>query len=216
LRKEYLIPLRKKTKFLKEIIMRRKLSKMFFAVSMIVICSCGGGGGGALAPADGTTPASLTEVETNLLALINQERTGAGLPALVRDTAGLDRIELWFVNDMMTNQSLSHTDSNGRTANQRAQYYSGDTSVNCSEIIQWWGGTPSGQTHYDGYKASEDHHNAYMEAGIFNLGPTSHCGIAALAGNGPLGTAYQTTPGSYSAVMLCNKALTLAIDPFSE
>jgi len=195
--------------------MKTKYLKIFFAALFLIFSSCGGGGGGTT-PANGTTPVALTQVENDLLALINQERTGASLPALVRDTAGLDRIELWFVNDMMTNQSLSHTDSNGRSANQRAQYYSGDTSVNCSEIIQWWGGTPSGQVHYDGYKASTEHHNAYMEVGIYNLGPTTHCGVAALAGNGPAGTQYQNSAGSYTAVLLCNKAVTLVIDPFSE
>jgi uncharacterized protein YkwD len=187
----------------------------FFLV--ISLSSCGGGtGGGAGDATGGTAPQALTQVEDDLLSLINAERTAAGLPALVR-ADGLDGIELWFVNDMATNRSLSHTDSDGRTANQRAVYYGGDPDVRCSEIIQWWGGPPSGQVHYAGYVASEQHHNAFMEVGIFNLGPTTHCGVAALEGTGPAGTQYEGTAGSYTAVLLCDMELTpLAIDPFSE
>lgn len=192
--------------------MNRKFLKVIFVAGLLLLTSCGGGTGGT--SPDGQ-PTFLTQVENDLLALINAERTASGLPALVRDP-GLDKIESWFVNDMAANHYLSHTDTNGRTANQRAQYYSGDNSVNCSEIIQWWGGTPSGQVHYDGYKASAQHHSAYMEEGIFNLGPTSNCGVSALSGTGPAGTSFEGQSGSYTAVLLCNKALTLVIDPFLE
>ena len=179
--------------------------------------SCGGStgtttGGGTT----GTTPIGLTSVEDALLALFNAERATAGLPALVRDP-NLDRIELWFVNNMATNMYLGHTDTNGRDANGRVDYYTGDTTLNCSEIAQWWGGDPSAQVHYDGYFASTDHHNAYMEVGIFNLGPTSICSIAVLAGTGPIGSAFAGNSGSYSAMVMCNLAPTaLLVDPFSE
>ena len=194
--------------------MRRLLCLIF----IISVSACGGsggsggGGGGTL----GTTPSALTTVENDLLALINAERVAAGLPELTRD-AGLDQIELWFVNDMATNNYLSHTDTNGRSANERAQYYGGDLNVNCSEIIQWWGGNPSGQVHYNGYLNSPAHHSAYMEEGIYNLGPTNLCGIAALSGNGPTGTQFEGQSGSYTAVLFCDRRLDpLAIDPFSE
>ena len=181
------------------------------------LVACGGSTGTTTSGGTtGTAPTGLTSVEDALLALFNAERTAAGLPALVRD-ATLDRIELWFVNDMATNMYLSHTDTNGRSANDRVDYYTGSTNLNCSEIIQWWGGTASAQVHYDGYFASTEHHNAYMEVGIYNLGPTTICGIAMLDGTGPVGSAFAGNSGSYSAMVMCNLApTTLLIDPFSE
>lgn len=184
-------------------------------IGTLILSACGGSSSSTTnGTTNGTTPTALTQVETDLLKLINDERTASGLPALVRDP-GLDQIELWFVNDMATNHYLSHTDTNGRSANDRAEYYGGSTTVNCSEIIQWWGGTPSGQVHYDGYYNSPGHHSAYMEEGIYNLGPTTHCGVAALEGTGPTGTQYEGQAGSYTAVLICNESLDpLAVDPF--
>jgi len=181
------------------------------------LAACGGGTGTTNTGGGGTgVPTGLTSVEDGLLALFNAERVASGLPALVRNP-DLDRIELWFVNDMATNMYLGHTDTNGRDANGRVHYYTGDSTLNCSEIAQWWGGTASAQVHYDGYFASTEHHNAYMEVGIYNLGPTSVCGIAVLNGTGPAGSQYAGTSGSYSAMVMCDQAPTsLLIDPFSE
>lgn len=196
--------------------------KLLLAIVIISTVSCGGstgttttGGGGGGGTTTGV-PTGNTSVEDGLLALFNAERVAAGLPALVRNTI-LDRIELWFVNDMATNMYLSHTDTNGRSASNRVDYYTGDTTTNCSEIIQWWGGTASAQVHYDGYFASTEHHNAYMEQGIYNLGPTTICGIAVLDGTGPVGSSFAGNSGSYSSMIICNQApAALAIDPFSE
>lgn len=153
--------------------------------------------------------------ENRLLELINQERNAAGLPTLVRDP-GLDRIIHWHVYSMATEHFLSHVDNNGRRAEERARYYSGDGSVRCVELIQWWGGTPSGDVHYEGYYNSPAHHSGYMEEGIYNLGPTSHVGVALVSGTGPLGSDYEGRSGSYSGVFLCDRPLILVVDPFSE
>lgn len=161
------------------------------------------------------TDCSLLSVENRLLELINQERNPAGRPTLVRDP-GLDRIIHWHVYNMATNHFLSHVDNNGRSAEQRARYYSGDASVRCVELIQWWGGTPSGDVHYNGYLNSPEHHKGYMEEGIYNLGPTSHVGVSAVAGTGPAGSQYENSSGSYTGIFLCDKTLNLVIDPFSE
>lgn len=193
------------------------MKNIIMMVILLTVISCGGSTGTTNTGGGGTgVPTGLTSVEDNLLALFNAERVAAGLPALVRNL-DLDRIQLWFVNDMATNMYLSHTDTNGRSAGDRVDYYTGSTNLNCSEIIQWWGGTASAQVHYDGYFASTDHHNAYMEVGAFNLGPTNVCGIAVLNGTGPVGTQFAGNSGSYSAMVMCNQAPTsLLIDPFSE
>jgi hypothetical protein len=158
---------------------------------------------------------SLSEVENQLLARINEERNASGLPTLVRDP-GIDWIIYWHGTQMAANHFLSHTDGNGRRAEARARYYSGDSSVRCSEIIQWWGGTPSGDVHYEGYFNSPAHHSAYMEEGIYNLGPTTHVGVVALEGTGPTDSVYEGRDGSYTGVFFCDLSLTLRIDPFSE
>lgn len=157
----------------------------------------------------------LRPVENRLLELINQERSGAGLPTLVRDK-GLDRIAHWHVYNMAKYHFLSHTDRNGRSAEQRARYYSGDSTVRCVELIQWWGGEPSGDVHYTGFYNSPAHHSGYMEEGIFNLGPTSHVGVSVVEGTGPASSQYAGSNGSYAGVFLCDNPLTLSIDPFSE
>ena len=192
------------------------MKNLLLMIGLLTMIACGGSSGTTTTGGGTTAPTALTSVENSLLALFNAERTAAGLPALVRDP-NLDRIELWFVNDMATNNYLGHTDTNGRDANGRVTYYTGDATMNCSEIAQWWGGTASAQVHYDGYFASTEHHNAYMEVGLYNLGPTSVCGIAVLDGTGPAGSSYAGSSGSYSAMVLCNKAPTsLLVDPFSE
>jgi len=188
---------------------------------MFMIAACGGATGtgttgtGTIDTEAQAEAARLLAVETDLLGLINDERQTGGLPALLRDT-GLDLIMLWHVVQMANSQTLSHTDENGRGAEERVRYYSGDSSVRCSEIIQWWGGTPSGQTHYQGYFDSTDHHAAYMEQGIFNLGGSEDVGIAAIAGNGPIGTQYEGSSGSYTGLVICDRGVTLAINPFDE
>ena len=151
--------------------------------------------------------------ENRLLELINEERNTAGLPTLIRDT-GLDKIISWHVNNMATDHFLSHSDKNGRNGEGRARYYSGDNSVRCSEIIQWWSGAPSGDAHYNGYFNSPAHHSAYMEEGIYNLGPTTNGGVAIISGTGPIGSHYEGKAGSYPAVFLCDKPLTIVIDPY--
>jgi hypothetical protein len=157
----------------------------------------------------------ITSVENDMLALFNEERTGMGLPALVRDP-GLDAIELDYGRQMASGHHLGHTDSAGRESEGRARYFSGDPEVRCSEIVQWWGGTPSGRVHYDGYFNSPPHHMAYLEQGTFNLGPTMHVGVVVIAGTGPTGTMFAGRNGSYSAAVLCDRALTLVIDPSTE
>ncbi len=186
---------------------------------LFMVAACGGATGttgtGTIDTEVDAEAARLLTVETDLLGLINDERQAGGLPALLRDT-GLDLIMLWHVAQMANNQTLSHTDENGRGAEERVRYYSGDGSVRCSEIIQWWGGTPSGQAHYQGYFDSADHHAAYMEQGIFNLGGSEDVGIAAIAGNGPTGTQYEGSGGSYSGLVICDGGVTLVINPFEE
>jgi uncharacterized protein YkwD len=162
------------------------------------------------------TDCPLLSVENRLLQLINQERNSAGLPTLVRDP-GLDRIIHWHTYNMAADHFLNHQDKNSRSAKQRAWYYSGDGTVSCVELIQWWGGgVPSGDAHYNGYFNSPEHHDGYMEKGIYNLGPTTHVGVAVVAGTGPAGSPYEDSNGSYSGVFLCDKKLQLTIDPFSE
>ncbi len=159
---------------------------------------------------------SLTAVENQLLADINTERVAAGLPALQRDP-GMDRIEHWYNVDMLMFHRLNmHIDRNGRNSEARARYYGNNPAVRCSEIIQWWSGTPDGTVHYDGYLNSPPHRSAYLEEGVFNLGPTMWAGVAVVAGFGPAGTEFESRKGSYSGVMFCDGPVTIAIDPFSE
>lgn len=158
---------------------------------------------------------SLTTVENRLLELINIERNGAARPTLVR-SPGLDRIISWHVYTMSEEKFLNHTDGNSRDGEARAKYYSGDSAIRCVELIQWWGGEPSGDVHYVRYKESPKHHSGYMEEGIYNLGPTTHVGVAVFSGTGPIGSQYESRDGSYSGVFLCDKSPDLVIDPYSE
>lgn len=200
----------------------RRIALSITLVLLTAVVSCGGssgssgssGSGTIATEADAEAARDLT-VENGLLSLINDERIAAGLPALERDT-GLDLIMLWHVAQMANDQTLSHTDENGRGAEERVRYYSGDSSVRCSEIIQWWGGTPDADVHYQGYFSSPDHHSAYMEEGIFNLGGSEDVGIALLYGTGPAGTQYEGSGGSYSGLVICDQGVTLAINPFDE
>ena len=201
-------------------------------MSVLLLSSCGGssestsnggssGTGGSGTSGSGTysteadaESARLSSVEDDLLSLINTERNQSGLPTLVRDT-GLDTIMLWKVADMANNTYLAHEDTNGRGATERVQYYSSDPSARCSEIIQWWGGTASGQTHYDGYyNSTSGHHEAYMEQGVYNLGPTDDVGVAVISGNGPAESSYSGTSGSYSSLVFCEDGAPIAINPF--
>ena len=188
---------------------------------LFLLVSCGGSSGSG-STTGGTTgytteadaeAGRLSTVETDLLALINQERQDSGLPALVRDV-GLDLIMLWHVSKMATDNFLDHTDENGRSAGERVQFYSGNNTIRCSEIIQWWGGAADGQTHYQGYFNSTEHHNAYMEVGIYNLGGAVDVGIASLNGNGPDGTQYEGVSGSYSGLVICDQGVTIQTNPF--
>ncbi len=197
------------------------LLKYFFILLLFpILHSCGGGSdsnGGSTADPNSESAsedARLGTVETDLLALINNERQDAGKPALQRDP-GLDTIMLWKVAEMATIHELTHTDSNGRGGEARVRYYGAHTSVRCSEIIQWWGGSPSGQVHYEGYFNSPEHHSAYLEEGIYNLGGTTNVGIAALSGTGPNGSQYEGRSGSYTGLVICDSGVTIAINPFS-
>jgi len=187
------------------------LASLFFATG----CSSFGGadentnndnGGGEGSSTD------LTSVENELLRLINEERVTAGLPTLMRDP-GMDTVTGFHGEYMADQQDLTHIDAAGRDSEARARYYGDDPAVRCLEIIQWWGGTPSGMAHYEGYFNSEDHHAAYMEEGIFNLGPTSNVGVTAVAGLGPAGTQYENRDGSWTGVMLCDRGFEIVINP---
>lgn len=154
-----------------------------------------------------------TVMETELLALINQEREDDGKPALERDDA-LDEIMLWYGTDMVVYQHIGHEDRLGRRAQERANaYLDPDTNFRCSEITAWWSGA-SANSHYEAYRASEGHHNAYMENGIFNLGPTTHVGIVVLAGTGPADSSFENSSGTYSGLMFCDQVSDLAVAPF--
>lgn len=172
---------------------------------------------GSVGPAgiEMTGRSSHSQVEEDLLSLINQERVSSGLPSLEREP-GLEWVMYWHVQSMASNHFLDHTDVNGRRAEARVRYYSGNNSLRCSEIIQWWSGTPSGRVQYQGYFDSPPHHSAYMEEGIYNLGPTTHAGVAAVEGTGPEGSQYQGVSGTYTGVLFCDEPATLLIDPFLE
>lgn len=205
----------------------KQLSTFILALtSLTLLTACGGLGGGAglgtgdtgsdtdndITTTDGATQAQLTDLENALLAFINEERVANGLPELVRDD-GLDAIMRWYGTDMLRDHHIGHVDANGRRSEERVRYYSGRNDVRCSEITAWWSnGTAS--DHYNAYKASPGHHSAYMEEGIFNLGPTTHVGVAAYAGTGPEGSQYEGISGTYSGLVFCDNAVTVAIDPF--
>ena len=157
----------------------------------------------------------ITAVENELLALINDERAlqEPPRPALVRDP-GMDRIMLWHVTEMAEHKFLSHTDRLGRRSEARARAYGDDPQIRCLEIIQWWGGTASGRVQYDGYKASPSHRAGYLEQAPYSLGPTMWAGVAAVAGTGPEGSAFEGRSGTYTGVTLCEHQVTLTSDPF--
>ena len=165
--------------------------------------------------APSSQPVSTTAVEIELLDLINAERGSQAppRPALERDL-GMDRIMLWHVTEMAKQKFLSHTDKRGRRSEDRARAYGDDPQIRCLEIIQWWGGTPSGRVHYEGYKASPLHHAGYLEQVPHSLGPTKWAGVAAVASTGPEGSGFEGRPGSYTGVMLCEHPVTLTSDPF--
>jgi hypothetical protein len=203
-----------------EEIMFRHLRTSILFLAMVALASCGGSTGsgtstGTIDTEAAAEAARLLTLENDLLALINAERQQAGLPALERDT-GLDLVMLWHVAQMANEMFLSHIDANGRGAEERVRYYSGDNGVRCSEIIQWWGGTPDADTHYQGYFNSQDHHDAYMEVGIYNLGGAEDVGIAGVEGRGPVGTQYEGSAGSYTGLVICDGGVNLAINPFDE
>lgn len=159
----------------------------------------------------------LTNVENDLLSLINAERIthDPPRPSLSRDP-GMDEIIFWHVSQMAEQHFLNHQDNNGRESELRARYYGDNPTIRCSEIIQWWGGSPSGQVHYIGYFNSASHRAGYLEEGAFNLGPTSWAGVAAVSGTGPSGSQFEGQTGSYTGVMFCESQINLIIDPFSE
>ena len=181
---------------------------------LMVILTSGCGNEAGSADVAGTEGTQLSTVESDLLSLINSERTASGLPTLVRD-AGLDRIMLWYGQDMQSGHHVGHTDTNSRDAEGRVQFYSGDDSVRCSEITQWRSGQ-LGQDHYDAYKADANNQSAYLEQGAFDLGPTDDVGVIAISGKGPTGSGFESTDGSYTGVLLCDQGVTLTIDPFSQ
>ena len=192
-------------------------------LAVLTVCGCDlipepGSGGPPRERPDGSSGEDLrpiTSVENDMLDLFNMERATMGKPMLLR-AAGLDAIVLDYTREMAGEHHLGHTDHAGRDSEGRARYFSGDDTVRCLEIVQWWGGTPSGQVHYDGFRASEQHHMAYLEQGIYDLGPTMHVGVAVVAGTGPEGTMFAGRGGSYAAAMLCDRSLDLIIDPAEE
>jgi hypothetical protein len=157
----------------------------------------------------------LGSVETDLLSLINEERVGAGLPELLRDS-GMDQIMLYYGTEMATDHHIGHIDRENRDSEARSRFYSKDKTIRCLEITQWWGGTPSGSVHYTGYRNSPSHRSGYLEEGLFNLGPTTHAGVVALEGTGPTGSQFEGRDGSYTGVMLCDMPLILNMDPFTN
>ena len=183
-----------------------------FLMILVVVCGCGEASGSA--DDTGVEGRSLTTLEGDLLSQVNAERTASGLPTLVRDTT-LDRIMLWYGQDMQTNHHVGHTDANSRGAQDRVRYYGGSTSVLCSEITQWRT-DESGVEHYQGYQGDSDNQSTYMEIGDYSLGPTSIVGVVGISGKGPTGTEFSETDGSYSGILLCDTAVSLVIDPFSE
>jgi hypothetical protein len=128
----------------------------------------------------------------------------------------MDRIILWHVTAMAESHVLSHVDQNGRESEARARYYGDDPTIRCSEIIQWWGGSPSGQVQYEGYFNSPSHHAGYLEESPYSLGPTKWAGLAAVAGTGPTGSEFEGRNGSYTGMILCERPVTLVVDPFAE
>jgi len=192
-----------------------------FLVCLTAICGCdmtsGDDAGNDKNDDLNNPPQRLSKVETDLLALINTER-GAHDPArppLARDT-GMDLIIGWHVGQMAGEHFLNHKDANGRESEARARYYGENKGARCSEIIQFWGGTPSGQVHYEGYFNSPPHHAGYLEEAPYNLGPTRWAGVAAFEGTGPAETSFSGRSGSYTGVMLCDGPITIVIDPYDE
>ena len=195
----------------------------FLPIAILAVASIAGCD--VLSPGDDTSDAipenpedrRLGQVESDLLSRINEERADASpsRPALNRDP-GMDRIILWHVTQMADHRFLDHEDRNGRRSAERAQYYGDDPTIRCSEIIQWWSGPPSGETHYEGYRDSPPHHAAYMEEGVYNLGPTMWAGVAAVRGDGPDDTEFEGISGSYTGVLFCEEPVTIETDPFSE
>lgn len=159
--------------------------------------------------------ARLSQLENDLLEMINQEREANSLPRLVRDPA-LDLIMLFYGMDMVLFHHIGHEDNNGRFPTDRVRFYGDDDFTRCSEITAWFSGSNNAGSHYTGYKNSPGHHAAYMEEGLFNLGPTTHVGIIALAGTGPSGSSFAGTSGTYSGLVFCDRSVTIENDPFNE
>jgi len=159
--------------------------------------------------------ARLVQLENDLLGLINQEREASGLPRLVRDP-GLDLIMLFYGMDMVLFHHIGHEDNNGRFPTDRVIRYGDQDFYRCSEITAWFSGSGNAGSHYNGYKNSQGHHDAYMEVGLFNLGPTTHVGVVSLAGNGPDGSSFSGTPGTYTGLIFCDQPVEIEIDPFED
>lgn len=199
-----------------------KLLRILNTVLVLVIfinCGSSGGTDGSSvgdSESDGTVEeaARLTTMENQILELINDEREDDGLPTLVRDT-GLDRVMLWYGTDMVSYNHIGHVDINDRRAEERVRYYTDQDSARCSEITAWWSGS-SATDHYNAYKNSEGHHAAYMEEGLYNLGPTTHVGVIALAGTGPEDSSYEGSSGTYSGLVFCDVSTEIEIDPFED
>ncbi len=174
--------------------------------------STGSSTSGEISSPDEAESAAMTAVENELLALINDERADLGLPELVRDE-GLDLVMLWYGTDMVLDHHIGHIDVNGRDAEDRARYYGDRDDIRCSEITAWWG-NGTAEDHYNAYFNSPAHHAAYIEEGIFNLGPTTHVGVVVLAGTGPEGSDFEGRSGTYSGLIFCDDSLDVVIDPF--
>ncbi len=120
----------------------------------------------------------------------------------------------WYGTDMVRYSHIGHVDINERRTEERVRHYSSSDSARCSEITAWWtNGTA--RDHYEAYKASPGHHSAYMEEGIFDLGPTTHVGVVAFEGTGPTDSVYEGVNGTYSGLVFCDQDVSLARDPFA-
>ena len=192
----------------------RSISSVFSALPFVLLALPSGNRAADPVAAD-PEDRRLETVERDLLTLVNRERLSSTRHALSRDE-GMDRLILWHVSTMADRAFLSHDDIFGRDVGNRVLAYSSDPAIRCSEIIQWWSGPPNGKAHYEGYFRSPTHHDAYMERATFRLGSKTRTGVAAVAGRGPAGSAYEDMDGSYTGMLFCDRPLELERDPFGR
>lgn len=141
-----------------------------------------------------------TEVENQLLELINGYRGQSSSDALERDP-GHDYLIRVYTDGLARDQTLG-----SRQAEELAQQHAAWDRLLCAEITQWWGGSARAQVHYD----------ALMGAGAAaHLGNTNNrfIGLSVAEGLGPSGSQYEDRNGSYLGIILCNHPFRLITDP---